>query len=93
MVVKNDSRHQQQKELEAKLNIDEEIRKEQLLAELKESSFSVICLAVMYAKNFEEMGVDVTKRLITANQNVEILEAAYKKGVDDTLARIRKGNT
>lgn len=70
--------------------MNEDAKKKMLDAIAKESD-AVIALAYMYAKNFEEVGFDVTRRMITAEKNVQYLESVYKKGVDDTLERIRKG--
>ena len=90
MIISRDPASDKRKEMERQLSRPEDERKEELLNELRKESLSVIVLAFMYAKNFEETGEDVTRRLITANQNVQTLEAAYRKGVDDTLARIRR---
>lgn len=63
--------------------------KERLLREISEQSVGVIALAHVYAKNFESLGVDVTKAWITTEQQTRVLEAVYKKGVDDTIFRLR----
>ena len=74
---------------EEKCNMTENERKELLLEELKKERSDILCLALMYAKNFEELGYDTTRCIITANQNSEILEAAYKKGFDDGITKGR----
>ena len=63
--------------------------KERLLREISEQSVGVIALAHVYAKNFERLGVDVTKAWVTTEQQTRVLEAVYKKGVDDTIFRLR----
>ena len=78
-------------EAERKLARTEEERKEALIEEMKKERADIICLALMYAKNFEETGGDITRCTINAIQNIQYLEAAYKKGVDDTIARVRRG--
>lgn len=63
--------------------------KERLLREISEQSVGVIALAHVYATNFESMGVDLARAWATMEQQTRALEAAYKKGVDDTIIRLR----
>lgn len=63
--------------------------KDRLLIELSHESMGVVALAYVYAKNFERFGVDVTDKWITTEQQNTVLEAVYKKGVDDTIMRLR----
>ena len=94
MISKENEQTRQNRKNAERLVYPEDFRKDQVLSELRKESLSIICLAAMYAKNFAEMGFDVTRCLIDAQHNVEYLEAAYKKGVDDTIARYRdKGIT
>ena len=64
--------------------------KERLLREISEQSVGVIALAHVYAKNFESMGVDIARAWVTMEQQTKALEWAYKKGVDDTIIRLRR---
>lgn len=94
MVVKSTPEQRQQRINEERMRTPEDIQKENMLSELRKESMTVVALAYMYAKNFETLGFDVTRCLMTAEQNVKYLEAAYKQGVDDTIARYRdKGVT
>ena len=68
----------------------EDERKEELILKLREESVSIICLALMYAKNFEETGEDLTRRLINANQNAELLQRIYNKGYEEGLIKGRE---
>lgn len=91
MVINNDPNYEKRKAAEEKLNRSEEEVKEELIGELRKESTGILCLALMYAKNFEETGEDLTQRLITVEQNANLLEAMYKKGVDDTIRRLGNG--
>ena len=51
-----------------------------LLAE--EESTEVLALAYLYAKNFKDYGVDVTKAWDSATVNCSSLERAYHKGYE-----------
>lgn len=78
-------------EAERKQAMTEDERKEALIEEMKKERADILCLALMYAQNFELTGGDITRCTINAIQNIQYLEAAYKKGVDDTIARVRRG--
>ena len=73
------------------LDVDKNSIKQMMLEEIGKQPDVVITLAYIYATNFTEIGEDVTKKWITTKQQTDILEQAYKKGVDDTLERMRKG--
>lgn len=68
----------------------EDEQKEALISELRKESVSIICLALMYAKNFEETQEDLTKRLINVNQNADLLQRVYNKGYEDGLSKGRE---
>ena len=68
-----------------------EYEKENMLKALSQEPLPVIALAYSYAKNFIEVGYDVTKAWTTTQQQTAILEQVYKRGVDDTLGRIARG--
>lgn len=80
MVINNDPNYEKNKKNEERLNRTEEERKDALFAELRKESSSIICLAVMYAKNFEETGEDITQKWITAEQQADALQRYYDKG-------------
>lgn len=62
-------------------------QKEDFIAELRKERTDILCLALMYAKNFEETGEDITKRLITADKNIDLLQAVYNKGYQEGLEK------
>lgn len=68
----------------------EDERKEELISELRKESVSIICLALMYAKNFEETEEDLTRRLINVNQNADLLQRIYNKGYEEGLIKGRE---
>ena len=68
----------------------EDEQKEELISELRKESVSILCLAVMYAKNFEETEEDLTQRLINVNQNADLLQRVYNKGYEDGLSKGRE---
>ena len=68
-------------------------QKERMLAQMREESLTVICLAYMYAKNFEETGVDITTRWATMEQQNKILQEVYNRGYKDALQKIQEDNT
>ena len=80
MVIKNDPDYEKRKEIEASLQEDEDSKKERLLKQFMEFSPSLILIAFMYAKNFEETGEDITKRWVTAEQQGDALQRYYDKG-------------
>ena len=83
MVINNSPKREEKPE------ISESEQKEKLLKALSEESYGVISLAYMFAKNFETFGEDVTRRWQNAILQTDALNRAYKKGVDDTLIRMR----
>lgn len=68
----------------------EDEQKEALISELRKESVSIICLALMYAKNFEETEEDLTQRLITVNQNADLLQRIYNKGYEEGISKGRE---
>ena len=68
-------------------------QKERMLAQMREESLTVICLAYMYAKNFEETGVDITTRWATMEQQNKILQEVYNRGYKDALQKIKEDNS
>lgn len=90
VVINNDPNYEKKKEAEEKLNRSEDERKEALIAELRKESASIICLALMYAKNLEETGEDITRRLINVNQNADLLQKVYNKGYEEGLYKGRE---
>lgn len=83
MVINHDPNYEKKKQLEEKLNTPEDVQKEALIAELRKESVSIICLALMYAKNFEETQEDLTRRLINVEQNADLLQRIYNKGYEE----------
>ena len=89
MVVK-DPNYEKKKRTEESLNRPEDVQKEALISELRKESVSIICLALMYAKNFEETEEDLTRRLINANQNADLLQRVYNKGYEEGISKGRE---
>lgn len=87
MIIHDSSAYEKKKEEEKRLNRDEDELKEQFLQELRKESVSIICLASLYAKNFEEIGIDVTKKWETTQQQTDALEIAYKKGYSEGILK------
>lgn len=83
MIVPVDDKVIRNRENQALVDREEEVAKAELLKSLSEESMSVICLAVVYAKNFDEYGCDVTERWMTAEQQSQIIKAYYKKGYNE----------
>ena len=91
MVINKDPNYEKRKQAEKKLNTPEDLQKEALIAELRKESVSVICLAMMYAKNFEETQEDLTRRLINVEQNTDLLQRIYNKGYEEGYDKGRRG--
>lgn len=92
MVIQQRSEeYERRKRAEERLNRPEDVQKEAFLSELRKESASVICLAMMYAKNFEETGEDLTQKLINVNENAHLLQRIYNKGYEDGFAKGQKG--
>jgi hypothetical protein len=75
---------------EEKLNTPKDIQKEAVLSELRKESLSVICLAAMYATNFEGTGEDITRRLLNADKNADLLQRVYNKGYEEGIYKGRE---
>lgn len=90
MIVNENKIQKQNRENEERLVVPEDFQKEKVLSELRNESLSVICLAAMYATNFEFTGEDVTKRIINADKNVDLLQRVYNKGYEEGLCKGRE---
>ena len=80
MIVYNDNDKKKQ------IEKTEEEQKEEMLDELRKESLSTICLACLYAKKYEETGMDITERWATAEQQSEIIQSFYYQGYDKGFA-------
>jgi len=85
MVLNRDANYEKRKQAEERLNRSEEVQKESLISELRKESTSMLCLALMYAKNFEGTEEDITRGLINVNQNVDLLQRVYNKGYEEGI--------
>lgn len=90
MIVNKDPEYDRRRANEEKLKISDDEHKDKLLGELRKESVSIICLAWMYAKNFEALGFDVTERWVTAEQQGEAVEKIYRKGYTDGILKGRE---
>jgi hypothetical protein len=90
MVIKDPKLYKKKEDEKQRLSVTDEENKEKLWSELKNESLGVITLAVMYAKNFEETGEDLTRRLINANQNADLLQKVYNKGYVEGMDKGRE---
>lgn len=64
--------------------------KNEILEKMFSESVTVISLAYFYAKNFEEMGEDLSKRWKTLEEQNAILQKAYNKGYEDCLEKMKQ---
>ena len=71
--------------------IGQEEAKKQMLETLSKESSTVLTLAYIYAKGFENFGEDVTTRWKTAALQTDALNRAYIKGFEDAKEQMRKG--
>ena len=78
---------------EKNVEYSDDERKDNMLAQLRNESLSIICLAYMYAKNFEETGVDITTRWATMEQQNKILQEVYNRGYRDALQKNQEDNS
>lgn len=65
----------------------QEYESKQLIDELSKMPPMVIATAYLHAINYTLYGEDVTEKWITATQNANALEKAYRKGYYDALQR------
>lgn len=65
----------------------QEYKSKFLIDRLSEMPSMVIETAYLYAINYIWYGVDVTEKWVTATQNANALEKAYRKGYYDALQR------
>ena len=63
----------------------QEYERKQLIEELSKMPPMVIATAYLHAINYTLYGIDVTEKWVTATQNVNALERAYRKGYYDAL--------
>ena len=70
---------------------DSSERKQLMLDYLKNDSEQVLELAYLYAKNYHDYGVDVTKAFDTAVVQSAALHDAYLRGCVETEQRLRMG--
>lgn len=84
MIINHDG-----KQMAPKKSEDEQ--KEEMLAELRQESASVISLALIYAKGFKATGEDLTTVWRSAEEKAEILlrkySEGYKAGLIDGVAQ------
>ena len=85
MVIDRNPNIPKQKEAERKLAMSDDERKDSLLEKLRAESTSIVLLAYMYAKNFEETGADITERWTTMEQQNAVLQKVYNKGYEDGI--------
>ena len=73
-----------------------EYESKQLIEELSKMSPMVIATAYLHAINYTLYGEDVTEKWLTATQNANVLEKAYRKGfmegVNDTTERFKSSS-
>lgn len=92
MVVNTPPDYEEKRKLQAKIDEGELSKRKRLLEQFADFSSSLILLAFMYAKNFEETGEDITKRWGTAVQQSEALQKCYEKGYNEGFrAGVEKG--
>ena len=68
----------------------EGIRKLDLINELEKYNIGLLELALLYARNFEDFGEDITKKWETAEEQREKLQEIYNKGYEDGFYERRK---
>ena len=76
MIANTDPAHEKRKALEQKT---EDEQKEELIAELRQESVSVIGLAVMFARGFNQTGEDLIRGW-TIEQQARIIQSQYNAG-------------
>lgn len=69
---------------------DKRSAKEKLLDEFKGMDESLCALAYYYAKGYEFGGIDVTQVWENIPRNMDALNRAYRKGIEDALASVEK---
>ena len=79
MIVHDPEGYEKKKDEERRMNTPDDVKKERLFEEFRKESVSIIYLAFMYAKNFGEMGYDITEKWVTAEQQAEVLQTVQKK--------------
>ena len=71
------------------LNKGRKPKKEVLLEELAKEDLQVLSLAYVYAKNLQMYGIDITKAICSATENMEIISRAHQQGYYDAMNRIK----
>ena len=71
------------------LNKGRKPKKEFLLEELAKEDLQVLSLAYVYAKNLQMYGIDITKAIGSAAENMEIISRAHQQGYYDAMDRIK----
>ena len=90
MIINDPELYKKKMDEERRLCVADDQRKEMFWSELKNESLGVITLAVMYAKNFEETGEDLTKCLINVDKNADLLQRVYNKGYEEGIYKGRE---
>ena len=72
------------------INKGRKSKRDAVLEELNKQPTDILCLALVYALNIKNYGIDVTVAWDTATQNCTALERAYIKGVTDTKEEMYK---
>ena len=90
MVIQSDEKYQERKALEAKMQEGDEVKKDRLFAEMRKYSTSLLTLSLLYAKNFEETGADITKKWMVAMEQNEILQRVFNKGYEEGIEKGRE---
>jgi len=68
----------------------ENLKKQAILDLMKDMPLQLLQVAYSYAKNYVELGVDITKTWDTATRNADALEKAYKKGYYEGFKRAER---
>jgi len=70
-----------------KIEKTEEQKKEEILEILRQESASLLALAHLYVKKFEETGSDITEKWTVAMEQNEILQQIYNRGYEDGISK------
>lgn len=90
MVIRNSEGYQKKKDAEHRLFTSDDEKIDQIIDELRKESSSIILLAYMYAKNFEETEADLTQRFKTLQEQQAVMQKIYNKGYEDGFAKGRQ---
>lgn len=64
--------------------------KEMLIQSLSDFDIQTLSLAVMYANDMKNYGIDVTQTWQTAAENAYNLDRAYRRGFADAMNRMKE---